>query len=83
LSFYVSFSANKITIYDVFIIVLALIVGKQRKHFTLLGGSTVKEATRTILKRAVSHRVALQFNMTGQMGKRAFNDLLLLKVICG
>ncbi|KAH6925051.1 hypothetical protein HPB50_000211 [Hyalomma asiaticum] len=52
-------------------------------HFSRLGGSSLQDALRQLMRRYMADTLAQEFSLTGRKGKRPFNTLQLLQVITG
>ncbi|KAL1482545.1 hypothetical protein MTO96_033724, partial [Rhipicephalus appendiculatus] len=50
-------------------------------HFSRLGGSSLQDALRQLMRRYIADTLAQDFSLTGRKGKRPFNTLHLLEVI--
>jgi len=53
----------------------------QVRNLSTIGGSTVKECTRRILRHVLSNKCAMNMNWKGRGDKTAFCDMELCKVI--
>lgn len=52
-------------------------------HFSRLGGSSLQDALRQLMRRYMADVLAQDFSLTGRKGKLPFNALQLLQVITG
>ncbi|KAF4114242.1 hypothetical protein G5714_004465 [Onychostoma macrolepis] len=48
-----------------------------------IGGSSLDDATRRMMRFLISNELAIQYNLFGRHGKKRFRDLRLFDVICG
>ncbi|KAK9980988.1 hypothetical protein ABG768_000562 [Culter alburnus] len=48
-----------------------------------IGGSSLNDATRRMMRFLISNELAIQYNLFGRHGKKRFRDLCLFDVICG
>lgn len=48
-----------------------------------VGGTSVDDATRRMMKYILSNELAMQYNLFGRHGKKKFKDLRLFNVVYG
>ena len=48
-----------------------------------VGGTSVDDATRRMMKYVISHKLAMEYNMFGRHEKKKFKDLRLFSVVYG
>ena len=48
-----------------------------------IGGTSVDDATRRMMRFILSNELALEYNMFGRHGKKKFKDLSLFSVVYG
>jgi hypothetical protein len=52
-------------------------------YLAAVGGDTIQECVRLIMRRLLRRSVSLRFSFMGRQGKRAFRDLKICKVVFG
>ena len=55
----------------------------QIEHLSLVGGSSVEDTTRNVMRRIMTNNLAMHLNYGGRGNKLAFGSCLLKKVVIG